>query len=188
MGIETNPTAPHPKNILGHYTTDNQHHYRPEKKLPAGRAFFIPVCNVLLRSLFGSCVPVRQGASQKNFFTSEITMRQLSFKTQSANEKIVKRDWYVVDATNQTMGRMASKIAHVLRGKNKPYYTPHFDCGDYVIVVNSGKVVFTGNKMADKEYLTYSGYPGGQKAEVAKDLIARRPNVAIEARRKRHAA
>ncbi len=107
-------------------------------------------------------------------------MRHLSFKTQSANEKIVDRKWYVVDATNQTMGRMASKIAHVLRGKNKAYYTPHFDCGDYVIVVNSGKVIFTGNKMEDKEYLTYSGYPGGQKAEAAKDLIARRPNVAIE--------
>ena len=107
-------------------------------------------------------------------------MRHLSFKTKSANETIVKRDWYVVDATNQTMGRMATRIAHVLRGKNKPYYTPHFDCGDYVIVINSGKVVFTGNKMEEKEYLTYSGYPGGQKAETAKSLIARRPNVAIE--------
>jgi ribosomal protein L13 len=79
-------------------------------------------------------------------------MRHLSFKTQSANESIVKRDWYVVDATNQTMGRMASKIASVLRGKNKAYYTPHFDCGDYVVVINSGKVVFTGNKLEDKEY------------------------------------
>ncbi len=107
-------------------------------------------------------------------------MRHLSFKTKSANEKIVERNWYVVDATNQTMGRMATRIAHVLRGKNKVYYTPHFDCGDYVIVVNSGKVVFTGNKMEDKEYLTYSGYPGGQKSETAKNLIARRPNVAIE--------
>ena len=63
-------------------------------------------------------------------------MRHLSFKTKSANETIVKRDWYVVDATNQTLGRMATRIAHVLRGKNKAYYTPHFDCGDYVIVVN----------------------------------------------------
>jgi large subunit ribosomal protein L13 len=107
-------------------------------------------------------------------------MSLLSFKTKSANESIVKRDWHVVDATNQTMGRMASKIASVLRGKNKPYYTPHFDCGDYVIVVNSGKVVFTGNKMEDKEYQTYSLYPGGRKVEMAKDLIARRPNVAIE--------
>jgi large subunit ribosomal protein L13 len=107
-------------------------------------------------------------------------MRHLSFKTQSANESIVKRDWYVVDATNQTLGRMASKIAHVLRGKNKPYYTPHFDCGDYVIVVNSGKIVLTGNKMEDKEYMTFSGYPGGQKTEKAKNLVARRPNKVVE--------
>ncbi len=107
-------------------------------------------------------------------------MRHLSFKTQSANEKIVKRDWYVVDATNQTLGRMSSKIAHILRGKNKAYYTPHFDCGDYVIVVNSGKAVLTGNKLEDKEYQTFSGYPGGQKIETAKELINRRPNLMIE--------
>jgi large subunit ribosomal protein L13 len=107
-------------------------------------------------------------------------MRHLSFKTQSANEKIVKRDWYLVDATNQTLGRMSSKIAHILRGKNKAYFTPHFDCGDYVIVVNSGKVVLTGNKMEDKDYQTFSGYPGGQKIEMAKELVARRPNLMIE--------
>ena len=107
-------------------------------------------------------------------------MRHLSFKTQSANESIVKRDWYVVDATNKTLGRMSSKIAHVLRGKNKAYYTPHFDCGDYVVVVNSSKVILTGNKTEDKEYQTFSGYPGGQKLETAKELIARRPNVVIE--------
>src|SRR4051812_26326422 len=107
-------------------------------------------------------------------------MRHLSFKTQSANDKIVKRDWYVVDATNHTVGRMCSRIATVLRGKHKAYYTPHFDAGDYVIVVNSGKVKFTGNKLEDKEYLTYSGYPGGQKAETAKELLDRRPNVVIE--------
>lgn len=107
-------------------------------------------------------------------------MRHLSFKTQSANETIVKRDWYVVDATNQTLGRMTSKIASTLRGKNKPYYTPHFDCGDYVIVVNSAKVKLTGNKMEDKEYQTYSLYPGGQKIETAKEMINRRPNLMIE--------
>lgn len=107
-------------------------------------------------------------------------MRHLSFKTKSANEKIVERKWYVVDATNQTMGRMSSRIASILRGKNKPYYTPHFDCGDYVIVINAGKVQFTGNKLEDKQYLTYSGHPGGQKAESAKNLLARRPIVAVE--------
>ncbi len=107
-------------------------------------------------------------------------MRHLSFKTQSANANIVKRDWYVIDATNQTVGRMSSKIAAILRGKNKAYFTPHFDCGDYVIVVNSGKAVFTGNKLQDKEYQTYSLYPGGQKIESARDLQGRRPNVVIE--------
>jgi len=95
-------------------------------------------------------------------------MRHLSFRTESANEKIVKRDWYVVDATNKTLGRMSSVIASTLRGKNKTYYTPHFDCGDYVIVINSGKVVLTGNKLDDKQYINYSGYPGGKKEEVAK--------------------
>jgi large subunit ribosomal protein L13 len=107
-------------------------------------------------------------------------MRHLSFKTQAANEKIVKREWFLADATNQTLGRMASRIATVLRGKHKAYYTPHFDAGDYVIVINSGKVVLTGNKMEDKGYQTFSGYPGGQKTESAKNLVGRRPNVVIE--------
>jgi len=107
-------------------------------------------------------------------------MRHLSFKTQSANEKIVKREWHLVDATNLTLGRMSSSIASVLRGKNKAYYTPHFDCGDYVIVINAGKVVLTGNKLNDKEYQTYSMYPGGQKIEMAKEMINRRPSLMIE--------
>jgi len=107
-------------------------------------------------------------------------MRHLSFRTESANEKIVERKWHVVDATNQTLGRMSSRIATILRGKNKAYYTPHFDCGDYVIVINAGKVKLTGNKMEDKDYITYSGHPGGQKHEAAKELIQRRPTVMIE--------
>ena len=107
-------------------------------------------------------------------------MNTLSYKTKSANEATVKRDWYIVDATNQTLGRMSAKIAAILRGKNKPYYTPHTDCVDYIIVINAEKVILTGNKMNEKEYQTYSGYPGGQKAELAKDLIRRRPEVVIE--------
>ena len=75
---------------------------------------------------------------------------------------------------------MCAKIASVLRGKNKAYYTPHVDCGDFVIVINCEKVKFTGNKMEDKEYLTYSGYPGGQKGEAAQDLLKRRPEVVVE--------
>src|SRR5690606_13051288 len=98
----------------------------------------------------------------------------------SANESIVKRDWYVADATNQPLGRFASKVAAVLRGKNKAYYTPHFDCGDYVIVINSAKIVFSGNKLNQKEYQNYSGYQGGQRIEKAKDLLNRRPNNVIE--------
>ena len=107
-------------------------------------------------------------------------MSKLHFTTKHANEATVKHDWYVVDGTNQTVGRMCAKIASVLRGKNKAYYTPHVDCGDFVIVINCDKVKFTGNKTEDKTYLTFSGYPGGQKGESAKKLLARRPNVVIE--------
>jgi len=107
-------------------------------------------------------------------------MSKLHFTTKHANEATVKRNWYVVDGTNQTVGRMCAKIASVLRGKNKASYTPHVDCGDFVIVVNCEKVKFTGNKMEDKEYLTFSGYPGGLKGEAAKDLLKRRPEVVIE--------
>jgi large subunit ribosomal protein L13 len=107
-------------------------------------------------------------------------MSKLHFTTKHANEATVKRDWYVVDGTNQTVGRMCSKIAAVLRGKNKAYYTPHVDCGDYVVVINADKVVFTGNKLEDKIYMNFSGYPGGQKQEIAKDLLKRRPDAVIE--------
>ena len=107
-------------------------------------------------------------------------MSKLHFTTKSANEATVQRDWYIVDGTNQTVGRIASKIAAVLRGKNKAYYTPHVDCGDYVIVTNADKVVFTGNKFHDKQYINYSGYPGGKKEEAAQDLIKRRPEVVME--------
>lgn len=107
-------------------------------------------------------------------------MDTLSFRTKSANAATVKHDWYVVDATNKTLGRISADIAAVLRGKNKPYFTPHVDCGDYVIVINADKVILTGNKLLDKQYITYSGYPGGQKKETAKNLLARRPEAVIE--------
>lgn len=107
-------------------------------------------------------------------------MRHLSFKTKSAKAEDIQRDWYVVDATNQTLGRLSSRIAHVLRGKNKAYFTPHVDCGDYVIVINSEKIKMTGTKMITKEYDRYTGYPGGRRVETAKALLARRPNAVIE--------
>lgn len=107
-------------------------------------------------------------------------MSKLHFTTKSANAATVQHNWYVVDGTNQTVGRLASKIAAVLRGKNKAYYTPHVDCGDNVIIINAERVLLTGNKFHDKVYMNYTGYPGGQKKEAAEDLIKRRPEVLME--------
>ena len=107
-------------------------------------------------------------------------MSKLHFTTKHTNEATVQRNWYVVDGTNQTVGRISSKIAAVLRGKNKAYYTPHVDCGDFIIVINADKVTFTGNKLEDKQYINFSGYPGGKKEESAKDLLKRRPEVVME--------
>ena len=107
-------------------------------------------------------------------------MSKLHFTTKHANEATVQRNWYVVDGTNQTVGRMCAQIASVLRGKNKAYYTPHVDCGDYVIVTNCDKVRFTGKKLDEKIYINFSGYPGGKKEEIAGDLLKRRPDVIIE--------
>ena len=107
-------------------------------------------------------------------------MNTLSYKTQSANADTVQREWFVVDATNEKVGRLASKIATVLRGKHKPSFTPHFDAGDFVIVLNADKVRFTGAKMDQKVYLTYSGYPGGQKSTTAKELAVKKPTAILE--------
>lgn len=102
-------------------------------------------------------------------------MDTLSYKTVSANANTVDQKWFVVDAEGETVGRLASQIATVLRGKHKPSYTPHVDTGDYVILLNADKVKFSGNKLADKTYLTYSGYPGGQKSTTAKEVMDKKP-------------
>src|SRR5688572_24939248 len=107
-------------------------------------------------------------------------MSHLHFTTKHANAATVQHNWYVVDGTNQTVGRMCARIAAVLRGKNKAYYTPHVDCGDYIIVINADKVKFTGNKLEEKEYQNFSGYPGSQRIEIAKDLLRRRPEQIVE--------
>lgn len=91
-------------------------------------------------------------------------MDTLSFKTVSANKATVSKNWVVVDAEGQSLGRLCAKIAKILRGKYKPNFTPHVDCGDNVIVINAEKVVLTGNKWDDRVYYKYSGYPGGQRA------------------------
>ncbi len=107
-------------------------------------------------------------------------MDTLSYKTISANSKTVDKRWVVADAEGKTLGRFCSEVAKVLRGKNKANFTPHVDCGDNVIVINAEKITMTGNKMAQKEYETFSGYPGGRKVTLAKDLLARKPKDLIE--------
>ena len=101
-------------------------------------------------------------------------------KTFVAKPHEVRREWFVIDAKDKVLGRVASEVARRLRGKHKPEFTPHVDTGDYIIIINAADIRVTGNKLEDKEYLTYSGYPGGQKGETAKKLLARRPNVAVE--------
>lgn len=107
-------------------------------------------------------------------------MSKLHFVTKHANAATVKRNWYVVDGTNQTVGRMCSRIALMLRGKHKASYTPHVDTGDYIIITNADKVVFTGNKLEQKIYINFSGYPGGKKEETAQNLLKRRPDAILE--------
>lgn len=107
-------------------------------------------------------------------------MNTLSYKTQSAKPAEVQRQWFVIDAQSEPVGRLCSKIATVLRGKHKPSFTPHVDTGDYVIVLNAEKARFTGAKMDDKVYLTFSGYPGGQKSATAKELMAKKPTAIVE--------
>lgn len=107
-------------------------------------------------------------------------MNTLSFKTKSARKEDVTRDWYVVDAEGQTVGRMCTKIATILRGKHKPTYTPHVDTGDFVIVVNADKIRFTGDKINQKEYLRYTGYPGGLKRRTAAEMLVKRPEAVVE--------
>ncbi len=101
-------------------------------------------------------------------------------KTYSANPDAVKRDWYVVDAEGKTLGRLASEIAHRLRGKHKAEYTPHVDTGDYIVVVNCEKVVVTGKKATDKMYHHHTGYPGGLKSFSFEKLIERAPERVLQ--------
>lgn len=102
-------------------------------------------------------------------------MNTLSYKTISANKATVKKEWVVVDATDQILGRMCTKVAKLLRGKYKPEFTPHVDCGDNVIIINADKIQLTGKKMTDRVYLSYTGYPGGQRETTPASILAK-PN------------
>ena len=100
--------------------------------------------------------------------------------TYMANPDKIERKWYVVDAEGQTLGRLASEVAKVLRGKNKPVYTPHVDTGDYVIIVNADKVAVTGKKMDQKIYYHHSDYVGGMKETTLKEMMAKKPEKVLE--------
>lgn len=107
-------------------------------------------------------------------------MDTLSFKTVSANNKTVTKDWIVLDANNQTLGRFASQAAKMLRGKHKANYTPHVDCGDNIIIINAEKVKITGRKWTEKEYIHYTGYPGGQRFATPAELMKKDPTRILE--------
>ena len=96
-------------------------------------------------------------------------------KSYMQKKETVERKWYVIDAEGKPLGRVASKAAHILRGKHKATYTPHIDCGDYVIIVNASKVLLTGNKLEDKKYYSHSQYPGGLRTRTAKEMIEKYP-------------
>lgn len=107
-------------------------------------------------------------------------MDTLSYKTISANKATATKEWLLVDAEGQTLGRLASKVAKLLRGKHKTNFTPHVDCGDNVIVINAEKINLSGNKWSEKEYQRYTGYPGGQRSIIAQDLLEKHPERIIE--------
>ena len=107
-------------------------------------------------------------------------MDTLSYKTISANKATVNKEWVLVDAEGQALGRLASKVAKLIRGKHKPNFTPHVDCGDNVIVINAEKITLSGNKWTDKSYIRHTGYPGGQKSLTATELYGKDPARVVE--------
>ena len=107
-------------------------------------------------------------------------MNTLSYKTVSANKATVNKEWLVVDAEGEVLGRLASKVAKLIRGKHKPNFTPHVDCGDNVVIINAEKIKLTGNKWNDKTYVRHTGYPGGQRTLTASELMGKSPVRVVE--------
>lgn len=107
-------------------------------------------------------------------------MDTLSYKTISANKATVSKEWLLVDAEGETLGRLSSKVANLLRGKHKPSFTPHVDCGDNVVIINAEKVTLSGNKWSEKTYVRYTGYPGGQRFTTANELLEKNPAGIVE--------
>ena len=107
-------------------------------------------------------------------------MNTLSYKTVSANKATVTKEWLLVDADGQTLGRLASKVAKLIRGKHKPNFTPHVDCGDNVVVINAEKITLSGKKWTDKTYIRHTGYPGGQRSLTATEMFEKNPARLLE--------
>jgi large subunit ribosomal protein L13 len=107
-------------------------------------------------------------------------VNRLSYKTRSANKTDIQKEWYIVDATDHILGRLCSKVAGILRGKNKPNFTPHVDCGDSVVIINAEKIKLTGKKLTDKKYVRHSGYPSGQRFTTPQELLHKNPVKIIE--------
>lgn len=107
-------------------------------------------------------------------------MDAVSYKTISVSPADIKKEWLLIDAKGQRLGRLASQVARLLKGKHKVNYTPHMDCGDNVVIINANAIELSGNKWEDKEYVHYTGYPGGQRTILAKDLMAKHPTAMLE--------
>lgn len=107
-------------------------------------------------------------------------MDQISYKTTYVNKATAQKEWVLIDAENEVLGRLASKVAKLLRGKYKPSFTPHVDCGDNVIIINADKIVLTGNKLTEKQYTRHTGYPGGQRQTTPEKVLASHPERVIE--------
>ncbi|HQG37658.1 MAG TPA: 50S ribosomal protein L13 [Chitinophagales bacterium] len=107
-------------------------------------------------------------------------MNTLSYKTKTVTPKETVRKWYLVDAEDQTLGRISSEIAKILQGKNKPTYTPNIDTGDHVVIINAEKVALSGKKLTQKVYIRHTGYPGGQRFMTAKEALAKKPEFVLE--------
>ncbi len=107
-------------------------------------------------------------------------MDTLSYKTVSANKNTVNKEWLLVDADGQALGRLASEVAKLLRGKHKPNYTPHVDCGDNVVIINAEKITLSGNKWENKSYIRHTGYPGGQRSLTSRELFDKDPTRLVE--------
>ena len=112
--------------------------------------------------------------------TKRVIMNTLSYKTVSANKATVTKEWLLVDADGQTLGRLASKVAKLIRGKHKPNFTPHVDCGDNVVVINAEKITLSGKKWTDKTYIRHTGYPGGQRSLTAIEMFEKNPTKLVE--------